>query len=378
MPITLRSSPQPFAPLVQRALAWLDECHSCVHDGATRCARRAPPQTQERGGAFSARVVSVSLGLRRARRFSSGLQQASPTPRRRTTLVASLWTAATVPVTKAAERSDHHGRHRTRQEHLRVVGESEFVAEIAAASRRGGPGKAIVAGIVPYADLTRGDVLEEVLAAHASAGQGLLRGIRHAGAYDPQPEALTIPGREVEGLYAREDFRAGVRVLGKLGLTYDTWHYHFQNRAFAELARAVPETTLVLDHFGTPLGVGRFAGQRDTIFAQWKLDIAEIARCPNVVAKLGGLAMPDNGFGWDKRERPASSDELVEAQRPYYLHTIDCFGPARCMFESNFPVDKRSISYRVLWNALKKLARGFSEAEQHAMFYANAARIYRL
>jgi predicted TIM-barrel fold metal-dependent hydrolase len=263
-------------------------------------------------------------------------------------------------------------------EHLRVVGETEYVAGIAQASLRGGPEKAVVAGIVPYADLTRGDVLEEVLAAHAVAGAGLFRGIRHAGAHDPQPDALTIPGRAVQGLYGRTDFRAGVRVLGKLGLTYDTWHYHHQNRAFAELARAVPDTTLVLDHFGTPLGVGRFAGQREAIFEQWKLDLAEIARCPNVVAKLGGLAMPDNGFGWDKRDRPASSDELVAAQRPYYLHAIECFTPARCMFESNFPVDKRSLSYRVLWNALKKLARGFSETEQHAMFYANAARIYRL
>ena len=153
---------------------------------------------------------------------------------------------------------------------------------------------------------------------------------------------------------------------------------HHQNQAFAELARAVSDTTLVLDHFGTPLGVGRFADQRETIFAQWRLDIAEIARCPNVVAKLGGLAMPDNGFGWDKRGMPASSEELVDAQRGYYLHTIECFGPARCMFESDFPVDKRSISYRVLWNALKKISREFSEAEQHAMFYANAARIYRL
>ena len=140
----------------------------------------------------------------------------------------------------------------------------------------------------------------------------------------------------------------------------------------------MPDTTLVLDHFGTPLGVGQYAGKRDEIFAQWKLDIAEIARCSNVVAKLGGLAMPDNGFLWDKRDRPASSDELLAAQREYYLHTIECFGPERCMFESNFPVDRRSIAYRVLWNAFKKLVAGFSETEKHAMFYATAARIYRL
>ena len=263
-------------------------------------------------------------------------------------------------------------------EHLRVVGETERVAAIARASREGAPGQARIAGIVPTADLTRGELLDEVLAAHVAASDGLFRGIRHAGAHEPNPQALSIPGRGAPGLYAREDFRNGVRELGRRGLTYDTWHYHHQNRAFAELARAVPDTVLILDHFGTPLGVGQYAGQRAAIFAQWKIDIAEIARCPNVMAKLGGLAMPDNGWLWDERARPATSDELVEAQRAYYLHTIECFGPERCMFESNFPVDKRSISYRVLWNALKKIAAGFSESEKHAMFYANAARIYRL
>ena len=263
-------------------------------------------------------------------------------------------------------------------EHLRCVGETEMVAEQARASTRGGPGKAVIAAIVAYADLTRGAAVEEVLHAHQDAGQGLFRGIRHAGASDPHRDALSIPGRAPEGLYARADFREGMQRLGKLGLSYDTWHYHHQNRAFAELARAVPETTMVLDHFGTPLGVGPYATQREAIFAQWKLDIAEIARCPNVVAKLGGLAMPDNGFGWDRRDRPASSDELVEAQRRYYLHTLECFGPERCMFESNFPVDKRSISYPVLWNALKKIAAGYSESEKSAMFSGTASRVYRL
>jgi len=135
---------------------------------------------------------------------------------------------------------------------------------------------------------------------------------------------------------------------------------------------------MVLDHFGTPLGVGRFAGRRDEMFEQWTKDVAQIAQCPNVVAKLGGLAMPDNGFGWMERERPPSSDEFVAAQAPYYLHMIECFGPERCMFESNFPVDRLSISYPVLWNAFKKLTRGFSESEKDAMFRATAQRVYRL
>ncbi len=258
------------------------------------------------------------------------------------------------------------------------LGEIDFVVAIAEASARGGPGKARIAGLVSHADLTLGDAVEDVLREQVERAHGLFRGVRHAGARDPHPEALTIAGNAPEGLYADAAFRRGLRVLGRMGHTYDTWHYHHQNRAFAELARAVPETTLVLDHFGTPLGVGPYAGRRDEIFAQWKRDIAELARCGNVVAKLGGLAMPDNGFGWHERERPPSSDEFVAAQRDWYLHAIDCFGPERCMFESNFPVDKLSISYPVLWNGLKKIATGFSEAEKEALFRGTATRVYRL
>ncbi|MDX1383623.1 MAG: amidohydrolase family protein [Thermoanaerobaculia bacterium] len=262
-------------------------------------------------------------------------------------------------------------------ETLRPVGETEFVAGIAAASAER-PERATIAGIVAHADLRLGDAVVEVLAAHEEAGGGLFRGIRHSGACDPHPEALSIPGRAPAGLYADADFRRGVAVLGAEGYTYDTWHYHHQNRDFAALARAVPDTTLILDHFGTPLGVGPYADRRDEIFEQWRADIAEIAACPNVVAKLGGLAMPDNGFGWNLRATPASSDELVTAQERYYLHAIDCFGPERCMFESNFPVDKLSVAYPVYWNAMKKLAAPFSADERDAMFRGTATRIYRL
>ena len=262
-------------------------------------------------------------------------------------------------------------------EHLRPTGETAFVAEQAGESRRAGGAE--IAGIVAHADLRLDRaVLDEVLDEHEAAGQGLFRGIRHAGAHARHPEALSIPGRAPEGLYADPAFRAGVRRLGDHDLTFDTWHYHDQNADFAALAGAVPDTVLVLDHFGTPLGVGPYAGRRDSIFDAWKADIAAIAEHENVVAKLGGLAMPDNGFGWDRAPVPATSDELVAAQRRYYEHTIECFGPERCMFESNFPVDKRSLSYRVLYNALKKIAGPFTEAEQDAMFTGTATRTYRL
>ena len=261
--------------------------------------------------------------------------------------------------------------------HLRPVGETAFVAEQAARSR--GSAGSVIAGIVGHADLRLDHgVLEEVLDAHEQAGEGLFRGIRHAGARAEHPETLTIPGRAPVGLYDDPAFRAGLRRLGERGLTYDTWHYHHQNADFAALAGAVPEMVLVLDHFGTPLGVGPYAGQREAIFEAWKADIAEIAAHDNVVAKLGGLAMPDNGFGWDGAPKPPTSDEVVAAQQRYYHHAIECFGPQRCMFESNFPVDKRSLSYRVLYNALKKIAAPFSDAEQHELFVGTATRTYHL
>ena len=257
--------------------------------------------------------------------------------------------------------------------HLRPVGETEFVSAQAARASR-----PLIAGIVARADLRLGGELDEVLDAHEAAGQGLFRGIRHALAHAEHPEELRIPGGSPAGLFADPAFQVGLARLGQRGLTYDTWHYHYQLPEFGELARAVPDTVMVLDHFGTPLGVGRYAGRREEIFEQWRHDIAEVARCENVVAKLGGLAMPDNGFGWDLAERPPTSDDLVAAQRRYYEHAIECFGPDRCMLESNFPVDRFSLSYRVLWNALKKLVAPYSLDERTAMLAGTARRVYRL
>lgn len=262
--------------------------------------------------------------------------------------------------------------------HLRSLGEVEFVTEAAAKTAEDGEGRAQIVALVSHIDLTRGDAIEEVVHLHEDKSGGLFRGVRHAGACAKKSDGLMIAGNAIEGLYGLADFRRGVHVLGRLGHTYDTWHYHYQIQEFTALARAVPDTQMVLDHFGTPLGTGRYADQRKEIFKQWRIDVAELARCENVVAKLGGLAMPDNGFGWMGRDLPPSSDEFKEAQSPYYLHMIDCFGPDRCMFESNFPVDKMSISYPVLWNGLKKIVHDFSEDEKEALFSGTATRIYRL
>lgn len=263
-------------------------------------------------------------------------------------------------------------------EHLRSLGEVEFVTEAASKTAEDPKGRSQIVALVSHIDLQRGDAIEEIVHLHEEKSNGLFRGVRDAGASAKKEDGLMIAGGANIDLYGLEEFRTGVRTLGKLGHSYDTWHYHYQLQDFIALAHAVPDTQLVLDHFGTPLGVGVYADQREEIYAQWRKDVAELAGCENVVAKLGGLAMPDNGFGWMGREMPPSSDEFVEAQRRYYLHMIDCFGPERCMFESNFPVDKMSISYPVLWNGLKKIVRDFSEDEKEALFSGTATRIYRL
>ena len=272
--------------------------------------------------------------------------------------------------------------YREGAEHLRPAGETEYITELARLSHEGDSGQPHIAGIVAHADLSlAGDAEEkllELLELQLEKSHGLLRGIRHSAAYDQDHEDLFIVSAAPSNLHGQESFRKGLRLIAQRGLTYDTWHYHHQNRDFLDLARAVPECTMILDHFGTPLGVGRYQNCRDEIFQQWKLDIAEIAKCENVVAKLGGLAMPDNGFGWHLKSRPPTSDELIAAQQEYYLHTIECFGPDRCMFESNFPADRLSISYHVLWNAFKKMTMDFNEEEKHALFYGTAERVYSL
>ena len=261
---------------------------------------------------------------------------------------------------------------------LRSLGETEFVNGIAAMSASGGYGEGrMCAAIVGFVDLTLGAAAGEALDAHMAAS-GRFRGIRHASGWDASDAVRNSHTNPTQGLLADATFRAGFKELGKRGLTFDAWLYHTQIPELVGLAQSFPHQPIVLDHFGGPLGIGPYEGRRAEIFEQWKLDVASLAECPNVVAKLGGLVMPINGFGFHKRDKPATSDELVTATRDYYLHMIDCFGPDRCMFESNFPVDKQSCSYPVLWNSFKKIAAGCSASEKAALFHDTATRVYRV
>jgi predicted TIM-barrel fold metal-dependent hydrolase len=264
-------------------------------------------------------------------------------------------------------------------EHLRCVGETEFVNGIAAMSASGAYGKArIAAAIIGTADLRIGDAAADVLDAQIAAGNGRFRGIRRGAFWHANPQVENHRTQPPEGLLLRDDFRAGFKHLAPRKLTFEIWCAHTQIPDAVSLARAFPDTVLILDHFGGPIGIGPYAGKQDEVFADWKTKIDELARCPNVYAKLGGLNMEVNGYHWERRAKPPTSAELAEATRRYFEHTIERFGPRRCMFESNFPVDKLSCSYTVLWNSFKLLSKGYSADERAAMFRGTAESVYRI
>ena len=262
---------------------------------------------------------------------------------------------------------------------LRPVGETEYVEGVAALSATGRYGSArVCAAIVGFADLTLGAGVDEVLDAHVAAAPTRFRGIRHGAATDADPAFARQGARPPAGLLGDAAFRDGFARLARRGLSFDAWLYHPQLPELLALARDFPGTTIVLDHVGGPLGIGGYAGRRDEVFAQWRASIRQLAACPNVVAKLGGLGMRLCGFGFDAAAQPPDSQQLAAAWRPYVEACIEAFGADRCMFESNFPVDQASCSYAVLWNAFKRIAVGFSQTEKSSLFSGTASRVYRI
>jgi predicted TIM-barrel fold metal-dependent hydrolase len=262
---------------------------------------------------------------------------------------------------------------------LRPVGEIEFANGVAAMAASGTYDKTrVCAGIIGYADLALGTPVETVLEAMIAAGGGRFRGIRFITASHPDQAAWGSPIIRPAGLLRDARVRQGFARLPPLGLTFDAWMYHTQLGDLVDLARAFPETQIVLDHVGGPIGLGPYAGKRDAVFAEWSGRIRELAACPNVHVKLGGLGMRMFGFTHHTGELPPSSEELAAAWRPYIETCIAAFGPERAMFESNFPVDKGSCSYMALWNAFKRIAAGCSGAEKAALFGGTATKFYRL
>lgn len=262
---------------------------------------------------------------------------------------------------------------------LRAVGETEFVQGIAAMSASGRYGRCqVAAGIVSHADLTLGEAVREVLEAHVAASPNRFRGIRHATGWHSSPDIRNSHSNPTEHLMLDARFQAGFAVLVDMGLSFDAWFYHHQMPEFVALAKAFPNANIILDHFGGPLGIGPYEGKPEDVYSAWRDSIAPLEECPNVSFKLGGINMKVNGFGWHQRDLPPSSDELVDRTAQYYDFCIRTFGANRCMFESNFPVDRESCSYNVLFNAFKKMTRGLSPVERSQLFHDTAARVYRL
>lgn len=261
---------------------------------------------------------------------------------------------------------------------LQPVGETQFANEIAEMSASGTYGSVrIAAGIVGAMDL-RVDCVDSVLDAHIAAGGGRFRGIRQRASWDPHPDVPNSSNDPPPRLFLDDDFRSGFAHLARHQLTFDAWCYHHQLPELADLARRFPETTIILNHLGGPVGIGPYAAQRDEVFGTWRSHIKALRVCPNLVLKLGGLNMEVNGFGWHKKLRPPSSEEVLHATRHYYEFALEQFGVDRCMFESNYPVDKLSCSYNVVWNVFKRLTAGYTADEKAKLFHDNAARIYRL
>ena len=264
-------------------------------------------------------------------------------------------------------------------ESFRPVGEVEFANGAAAISASGGYGPAAVcAGIVGHVSLLSGEGARPVLEAEISAGQGRFRGIRHSVAWDSDPNVAHMYATRPKGLLLDSTFRKGFACLAPLGLSFDAWLFHPQIGELADLARAFPDTQIVLDHCGGPAGTGQYANRREEVFTTWKASIREIAKCPNVAVKLGGLAMCLLGYDFHERAMPPSSEELATVWRPYIESCIEAFGPERAMFESNFPPDKGQCSYQVIFNAFKRIAALLSETEKDALFSKTAMKVYRL
>ena len=264
-------------------------------------------------------------------------------------------------------------------EEMRPVGEVEFANGVAAMCSSGGFGKTrVAAGIVGHADMMLGSRVETVLTALMRAGGDRFRGVRHGVSWEPEVATIRPNPNTHAGMLADKKFREGIAVLGRLGLTYDVSLYHTQIPEVADLAGALPNTRVVLNHVGGVLGLGSYGSKQKEVFSRWASSIQALAARPNVFVKLGGLGQGYTAMRFDGDAEPPSSEQVAARFRPYVETCIGAFGASRCMFESNFPVDKISYSYHVFWNACKLMAKGASATEKADLFAGTAAKCYRL
>ncbi len=259
---------------------------------------------------------------------------------------------------------------------MKPVGEVEYIQTIADDSAAGkhGPTRA-AAAIIGHADLKLGEGVRPVLEAMQTASPNRFRGVRHSVGWDESPE---LANRDIKGVLGTDAYRAGAKVMAGMGLVLENSLYFHQLPELADFARAVPELTIVLNHIGGLCRIGPYANRDGEVIPEWRRGVEEVAKCPNIIMKLGGVGQLRYGFYWHDRETAVGSEELAEGLGPLMEHCIQQFGPGRCMFESNFPVDKVSYSYNVVYNAFKRLSKGYSAAERAAMFHDTAARVYNI
>jgi predicted TIM-barrel fold metal-dependent hydrolase len=261
-------------------------------------------------------------------------------------------------------------------EALRPVGETAYVAAVAGQHTAGRP--QLAAGIVGHADLRAGARVREVLEAHVQAGRGRFKGVRHLSTWDADSSLVNPLSAAPRGLLLDKSYREGVAQLAPLGLSYDAWLFFPQLPELFDLAKSLPDTPIVINHCGGVVRIASYQDHRQEVLETWSKSMRELARLPNVHVKVGGLGMRINGFDFEKGDQPPSSRQLVQAWRPWMETCIEAFGAHRCMFESNFPVDKGSYAYAIGWNAFKRLTAGASAGEREALFSGTASRVYRL
>ncbi|MDG1198019.1 MAG: amidohydrolase family protein [Actinomycetota bacterium] len=261
---------------------------------------------------------------------------------------------------------------------MKPVGETEFVLRQALESEaRGG---AIISGIVSFADMTLGEKVEGVLEAHDVAGGGRFRGIRHAAAWDASPAIRESHTKPPEELLRHDNFRAGFKKLGEMGFSFDAWIFHPQLTDLVDLVAELPGTPVVLDHLGGPLGIGPYADNRDEVRKILRPALEKLALHEQVVVKVGGIGMSIYGLGLNRLPEAPTSEHVASLWSEDIRHCVETFGPERCMFESNFPVDKQGCSYTILFNAFQRIAdeAGWSRSERAELFSGTARRFYRL
>lgn len=264
-------------------------------------------------------------------------------------------------------------------EPMRSIGETEFVVGQAAQSASGSYGRTrIAAGLFGYADLTLGRAVRSVLEAHLVAAGSRFKGVRAQANWDASGQIRNGAAAVRPYLLREPEVRLALQVLSDMGLVFDVQVFFPQLLEVAEIADALPDLTVVLNHCGGPLGYGPYAGNMPEHYALWRQNLLEVARRPNVVCKLGGILIRTTDFDYLGADLPASSQRLADAWRRWIEPCIEVFGVDRCTFESDYPVEKCGVSYASLWNAFKRLTMAASNDDRTALFFGTAARVYKL